>query len=206
MNVIILLVYYMKFDFQTEKESKIQEYNLSQESLKYKKYARVIALLFELHEQWSFEMFLYTDKELKSRREPKKVRNPDFVNAILTCYDSDSTKNKAFNYFKNIKLSYKSFDTSDLQAILTQDRRKFESINKFKKVDFEWQEPEDILWLLSYCAKLDSKDRTKGLKSIPWLSNKSLSNFKDIISEIWLDQHITNEEIMLFQKILWRRG
>jgi hypothetical protein len=138
---------------------------------------------------------------LKSRIEPKKVKNPDFVNAILTCYDSDSTKSKAFNYFKNIKLSYRTYSIRDLQVILTQDRREFESIKKFKKVVFKWKVPTDILWLLSYCAKLDPEDRTNGLKSIPWLSNMTLSNFKDLLSEIWLDANITNKEIEIFAKI-----
>jgi hypothetical protein len=41
----------MNFNFQIIKEEKIQEHTKSQESQKYKKYARVIALLFELHEQ-----------------------------------------------------------------------------------------------------------------------------------------------------------
>lgn len=194
----------MNFNFQIIKEEKIEEHYQSQDLQKYKKYARVIALLFELHEQWSFEKFLYTDKELKSRPTPRKIKNPEFVNAILTCYDSDSAKNKAFNYFKTIKPLYRTYHIGDLQELLTQDRRKFENIKKFKNIDFEWEEPEDMLWLLSYYAKLDPKDRTNGLKSIPSLWNRTLSIFKDLLSEIWLDQNITNEEILLFKKILWR--
>lgn len=199
------------FNAKSELDEIFIEYKSDINRGKYKRYAKVIAVLMEYDNPWSYRKFLWKKDENRRWWVGTGVWL-QFNDKILSVHKDDDKK-EVMNYFHSIDLDYKP---RSIRCVAEQYRalaeRKIENIHSYKWI-IAAESLRTRLYNLLKAAKINSlidvlwygSDPTIDIPKIRNLWSKNYALLMEIV-RVFLPENsytISTWEIELFKKILW---
>ncbi len=196
----------MKIDIQKELDEIFEEYESDLNRWKYKRYAKVIAVLMECNVPWSYKSFLWKNDAKKNWWIGNSV-GLQFFNKILSRHTANEQKD-VMHYFHDVRLDY---DPKDIYTVAETYRAiaewRVENISLYTWV-VATESLRSSLYNALKAAKINVLIDVLWFENILSIRNIWPSKYKLLMEIVNAfapknSYNISTWEIELFKKIIW---